>query len=175
MNMALVNGGFLHYRDLKKFLKNLLRNCWSDFDIISQECSFGNPFQKVFAKFWFLHKHGSGEWGLLALYRHKEILVNSSLKATKNWLEQSKKIRWVIQGHLGPLVYEIHGLKNDCDWSMPSKFMMPRCRSSFWHVCVSLEVIKFAIQQIHNSGSSRILWILTQYQVWAPIPGNNVL
>ena len=51
-NMALVNGGFLHYRDMKKFLKNLLlRNCWSDFKIISQECSFGDPFQKLFAKF----------------------------------------------------------------------------------------------------------------------------
>ena len=50
--MALVNGGFLHYRDMKKFLKNLLlRNCWSDFEIISQECSLGDPFQKVFANF----------------------------------------------------------------------------------------------------------------------------
>ena len=40
--MALVNGGFLHYMDMKKFLKNLLlRNRWSDFEIISQESSFG--------------------------------------------------------------------------------------------------------------------------------------
>ena len=53
---------------MNKFLKNLLlRNCWSDFEIISQECSFGDPFQKVFAKFLSLHKHGSGEWGFLAL------------------------------------------------------------------------------------------------------------
>ena len=51
INMALVNGGFLHYMDMKKFLKNLLRNHWSDFEIISQECSFGDPFQKLFAKF----------------------------------------------------------------------------------------------------------------------------
>ena len=52
INMALVNGGFLHYMDMKKFLKNLLlRNRWSDFEIISQECSLGDPFQKVFAKF----------------------------------------------------------------------------------------------------------------------------
>ena len=52
INMALVNGGFLHCRDMKKFLKNLLlRNCWSDFEVISQECSLGEPFQKVFAKF----------------------------------------------------------------------------------------------------------------------------
>ena len=50
--MALVNGGFLHYRDMKKFSKNLLlRNCWLDFEIISQECSIGGPFKKLFAKF----------------------------------------------------------------------------------------------------------------------------
>ena len=72
--MALVNGGFLHYMDMKKFLKNLPQNCWSDFKIISQECSLGDPFQKLFAKFWSIHKHGSGEWGLLALYGHEEIL-----------------------------------------------------------------------------------------------------
>ena len=50
-NMALVNGCFLHYMDTKKFLKNLLRNRWSDFEIISQGCSLGDPFQKLFAKF----------------------------------------------------------------------------------------------------------------------------
>ena len=73
--MALVNGSFLHYSDMKKFLKNLLlQNCWSDFEIISQECFFGDPFQKVFTKFSSVHKHGSGEWGLLALYGHEEIL-----------------------------------------------------------------------------------------------------
>ena len=52
INMALVNGGFLHYMDMEKFLKNfLLQNCWSDFEIISQEYSLGDPFQKLFAKF----------------------------------------------------------------------------------------------------------------------------
>ena len=46
LNMALVNGGFLHYTDMKKFLKNLLRNCWSDFEKILQESGFdisGHP------------------------------------------------------------------------------------------------------------------------------------
>ena len=39
--MALVNGGFLHYTDMKKFFKILvLRNRWSDFEIISQESGF---------------------------------------------------------------------------------------------------------------------------------------
>ena len=74
--MALVNRGFSHYRDMKKFLKNLLlRNCWSDFEIISQECSLGDPFQKLFAKSCSVYEYGSGEWGLFALYRHEEIHV----------------------------------------------------------------------------------------------------
>ena len=39
--MALVNGGFLHYTDMKKFFKNLLlRNRWSDFEIILQQSGF---------------------------------------------------------------------------------------------------------------------------------------
>ena len=39
--MALVNGGFLHHTDMKKFLKNLvLRNRRSDFEIISHESGF---------------------------------------------------------------------------------------------------------------------------------------
>ena len=75
VNMALVNGGFSHYRDIKKFLKKLLlRNCWSDFEIISQEYSLSDPFQKVSAKFLSVYKYGSGEWGLFALYGHEEIL-----------------------------------------------------------------------------------------------------
>ena len=76
--MTLVNGGFLHYMDMKKFLKNLLlRNRRSDFEIISQECSLGDPFQKLFVKFLSVHKDGS-EWGLLALYGHEEILKKFS-------------------------------------------------------------------------------------------------
>ena len=61
INMAVVNGGFLHYINMKKFLKDLLfRNHWSGFEIISQECSFCDPFQKLFAKFWSAQNHGSG-------------------------------------------------------------------------------------------------------------------
>ena len=43
-------------------------------------------FLKLFVKFWSVNKHGISEWGLLALYKHIEILVKSSLKATKKKL-----------------------------------------------------------------------------------------
>ena len=81
INMVLVNGGFSHYGDMKKFLKNfLLRNCWSDFEIISQECSLGDPFQKLIAKFWSVYKYSSGEWRLFALYGMKKFLKNFFLQ-----------------------------------------------------------------------------------------------
>ena len=47
---------------LKQFFKNLLLwNRKSDFEIISQKCSLGDPFQKMVAKFRSVQKHGSGE------------------------------------------------------------------------------------------------------------------
>ena len=38
---------------------------------------------------FLVNKHGISEWRLLALYRHKEILVNSFLKATKKKLARA--------------------------------------------------------------------------------------
>ena len=50
--MALVNRGFSHYRNMKKFLKNLLlRNCWSDFEIVSQQCALGDPLKNCLQNF----------------------------------------------------------------------------------------------------------------------------
>ena len=40
------------FKFFKQFFKNLLPwNRWSNFEIISQECSFGDPLQNLFAKF----------------------------------------------------------------------------------------------------------------------------
>ena len=50
------------------------------------------PFSELFLKFWSVNKHGISEWRLLALYRHKEILVNSSLKTTKKKKKMARAI-----------------------------------------------------------------------------------
>ena len=59
------------------------------------------PFSKLFVKFWYVSKLGISQWVLLALYRHKEILVNSCLKGKKK-----KKMASVISktqvSKLGP-------------------------------------------------------------------------
>ena len=88
MNMAQVNGGFLHHMEMKKFLKIFfLQNRLSDFEIISQECSLGDPFQKLIEKFRSVDKYGSGELGLFALYRHEIhfCIVQKNLVLRNHW------------------------------------------------------------------------------------------
>ena len=91
--MALVNGGFLHYTDMKEFLKSLLRNRWSDFEIILQESGFdisGCPDCPIWAvaimgQAAFIICEPSGEVKFLVHYRQfgslLQILV--SLKSDK--------------------------------------------------------------------------------------------
>ena len=52
-NMATVGGGgdFEHYMDMRNFLKILLRNRLSEFGIILQDCSLGDPFQNCSQNF----------------------------------------------------------------------------------------------------------------------------
>ena len=79
--MALVNGGFLHYRDLKKLLKNLLlRNCWSDFEIISQECPVVSLFKNCLQNFYLSINMALVNGGFLHYMDMKKFLKKSSWK-----------------------------------------------------------------------------------------------
>ena len=75
------NSGF-HGNEMeffKQFFKNLLWNRRSDFEIISQECSLGDPFQILSAKFWSVYKMALVNGGFLHYrYGHTEILNKSS-------------------------------------------------------------------------------------------------
>ena len=66
----------LWYEEILNLRNLFLWNCLSDFELISQEYSLGDPFQKVFAKFWSANKNGSVEWGIFALYGHSQFLKN---------------------------------------------------------------------------------------------------
>ena len=64
----------------KEFFKNLLLwKCWSDFEIVSQDCSLGDPFQKLFAKFWSIKKHGCHGGGFLRCVDLKKFFKNRFL------------------------------------------------------------------------------------------------
>ena len=54
---------------LTKNVKNLLvRNHWTDFNIILQKYSFGDPLPRLFKPFGFIKKHGRQGAGLIFLY-----------------------------------------------------------------------------------------------------------
>ena len=56
-------------------LKNLLVwNQWTDFNIILQKCSFGNPLPRLFKPFGFVKKHGrQGAWLIFAIYPYRKL------------------------------------------------------------------------------------------------------
>ena len=99
---------------MKKFLKNL-RNSWSEFGIISQDCLLCDAFQKLFAKFWSIEKHGHrvGEafctvWNsekcfkILLLLHHLQLKINSSWPELFNF-QNSFNCHWLELLRTAPL------------------------------------------------------------------------
>ena len=67
-------------------LKNLLvRNHWTDFHIILQKCSFGDPLPRLYKPFGFVKKHGRQGAGLIfPIYLYRK-LKKSSCQKPLNW------------------------------------------------------------------------------------------
>ena len=76
-NMATrVRGLFSLYIFMENFKNLLVRNHWTDFNIILQNCSFGDFLLRLFKPFGFVNKHGHQGWGLFSLYIYIENLKN---------------------------------------------------------------------------------------------------
>ena len=69
--------------------------CWSNFEIISQKCSYGDPVQKLFGKFGSVMKHGCGKWGVFAQDGHEEILKNSALQPSVKFRLYHRNVPWM--------------------------------------------------------------------------------
>ena len=85
-NMAARGRGlFSLYIYIENF-KNLVRNHWTDFNIILQKCSFGDPLERLFKPFGFVKKHGrQGVRGLFSLYIYIEKFKN--LLVRNHWTD----------------------------------------------------------------------------------------
>ena len=58
-NMAARGRGlFSLYIYIENFKNLLIRNHWTNFNIIFQKCSFGDPLPRLFKPFGFIKKHG---------------------------------------------------------------------------------------------------------------------
>ena len=65
-------GLFSLYIYIENFKNLLVRNYWTDFHIILQKCSFGDPLPRLFRPFGFVKKHGRQGAGLFTLYIYIE-------------------------------------------------------------------------------------------------------
>ena len=65
---------FSLYIYIENFKNLLVRNHWTDFNIVLQKCSFGDPLQRLFKPFGFVKKHGRQGAGLIfPLYLYRKL------------------------------------------------------------------------------------------------------
>ena len=69
-------GLFSLYSYIENFQNLLVRNHWTNFNIILQKCSFGDPLPRLFKPFGFVKKHGRQGVGLFSLYIYIENFQN---------------------------------------------------------------------------------------------------
>ena len=78
-NMAARRRGLISlYIYIENFKNLLVRNHWTDFHIILQKCSFGDPLPRLFEPFGLVKKHGRQGAGLIFpiyLYSQKKNLL----------------------------------------------------------------------------------------------------
>ena len=86
-NMAARGRGlFSLYIYIENFKNLLVRNHWTDFNIILQKCSFGDPLPRLFKPFGFLRQLGRQGAGLIfSLYIYIENFKN--LLVRNHWTD----------------------------------------------------------------------------------------
>ena len=85
-NMATRGRGlFSLYIYIEKFKNLLVRNHWTDFNIILQKCPLGDPVPRLFKPFGFVKKHGRQGRGLFSLYICIENIKN--LLVRNHWTD----------------------------------------------------------------------------------------
>ena len=75
-------GAYFPYIIYIENFKNLLvRNHWTDFNIILQKCSFGDPVARLFKPFGFVKEHGHQGAGLIfPIYLYRKLKKSSCQK-----------------------------------------------------------------------------------------------
>ena len=74
-------GLFSLYIYIENFKNLLVRNHWTDFNIILQKCSFGDSLPRLFKPFGFVKKHSRQEAGLIfPMYLYRKLKKSSCQK-----------------------------------------------------------------------------------------------
>ena len=83
-HMAARGRGLFSLYIYKEKCKNLVRNHWTDFHMILQKCSFGDPLPRLFKPFGFVKKHGRQGAGLIFSSPEHEVLMVSYCGQSKS-------------------------------------------------------------------------------------------
>ena len=81
-NMAArAQGLFSLYIYIENFKNLLVRNYWTDFNIIQQKCSYSDLLPRLFKPSWFVKKNMAARWwGLFSLHLYRKISKSSRQK-----------------------------------------------------------------------------------------------
>ena len=117
-------GLFSLYIDIENFKNLLVRNHWTDFHIILQKCSFGDPLPRLFKPFGIVKKHGLQGAGLIfPIYLYRKLKKSSCQKLLDQlqynlaemflWLSSTKIVQaiWICQKSWPPgagLIFPIY-------------------------------------------------------------------
>ena len=97
-NMAARGRGlFSLYICIENFKNLLVRNHWTDFNIILQNCSFGDFLLRLFKPFGFVNKHGRQGVGLIfPIYLYRQLKKSSCQKPQDRFQYNFAEISLVI-------------------------------------------------------------------------------
>ena len=107
-NMAARGRGlFSPYIYIENFKNLLVRNHWTNFNIILQNCSFGDPLPSLFKPFGFVKKHGRQGAGLFSLYIYIENFKNFLVR--NHWTDFNIILQKCSFGDPLPRLFKILG------------------------------------------------------------------
>ena len=107
-NMAARGRGlFSQYIYIENFKNLLVRNHWTDFNIILLKCSFDDPLPRLFKPFRFIKKHGRQGRGLFSLYIYIENFKN--LLVRNHWTDFNVILQKCSFGNSLPRLFKPFG------------------------------------------------------------------
>ena len=107
-NMAARGRGlFSLYIHIENFKNLLVRNHWTNFNIILQKCSFGDPLPRLFKPFGFVKNMAAWERGLFYLYIYIENLKNILVR--NQWTDFHKILQKCSFGDPLPRLFKPFG------------------------------------------------------------------
>ena len=108
-NMAARGAGLIFpiYIYIENFENLLVRNHWTDFNIILQKCSFGDPLPRLFKPFGFVKNMAARGRGLFSLYIYIENFKN--LLVRNHWTDFNIISQKYFFGDPQPRLFKLFG------------------------------------------------------------------